>query len=192
MSREIPSIEAARVRGSEPTAAFAPSGPTGSREFLAERLALFGQRAKRQHRTRGRWDIGEVWPDDVVENVGAQAVEHRADAAGRHAALGGEHGQRVGEEAEAGDVVEVSVADEGVFDVDLLGGRQGSSDRACVYQNPIVDEQGRGSLPWSLAAVRAENLDLHAAIFMRPPLGASDRVDLSSAILVYQPSGGQV
>ena len=36
-------IEAARVRGSEPTAAFAPSGPTGSREFLAERLALFGR-----------------------------------------------------------------------------------------------------------------------------------------------------
>jgi hypothetical protein len=27
---------------------------------------------------------------------------------------------------------------------------------------------------------------------MRPPLGASDRVDLNSAILVYQPSGGQV
>jgi hypothetical protein len=31
------------MRGSEPTAAFAPSGPTGSREFLAERLALFGR-----------------------------------------------------------------------------------------------------------------------------------------------------
>ena len=36
-------IEAARVRGSEPPAAFAPSGPTGSREFLAERIALFGR-----------------------------------------------------------------------------------------------------------------------------------------------------
>ncbi len=36
-------IEAARVRGSEPTGAFAPSGPTGESEFLAERLALFGQ-----------------------------------------------------------------------------------------------------------------------------------------------------
>ncbi len=36
-------IEAARVRGSEPTDAFAPSGPTGESEFLAERLALFGR-----------------------------------------------------------------------------------------------------------------------------------------------------
>ena len=36
-------IEAARVRGSEPTAAFAPSGPTGESEFLAERLVLFGR-----------------------------------------------------------------------------------------------------------------------------------------------------
>jgi serine/threonine-protein kinase len=36
-------IEAARVRGSEPTGAFAPSGPTGESEFLAERLALFGR-----------------------------------------------------------------------------------------------------------------------------------------------------
>jgi len=36
-------IEAARVHGSEPTGAFAPSGPTGESEFLAERLALFGR-----------------------------------------------------------------------------------------------------------------------------------------------------
>ena len=36
-------IEAARVRGSEPSAAFAPSGPSGERDFLAERLALFGR-----------------------------------------------------------------------------------------------------------------------------------------------------
>ncbi len=36
-------VEAARVRGSEPTAAFAPSGPTAERDFLAERLALFGR-----------------------------------------------------------------------------------------------------------------------------------------------------
>ena len=31
------------MRGSEPTAAFAPSGPTGESEFLAERLALFAR-----------------------------------------------------------------------------------------------------------------------------------------------------
>jgi eukaryotic-like serine/threonine-protein kinase len=36
-------IEAARVRGSEPSAAFAPSGPSAERDFLAERLALFGR-----------------------------------------------------------------------------------------------------------------------------------------------------
>jgi len=36
-------IEAARARGSEPTAAFARSGPTGESEFLAERLTLFGR-----------------------------------------------------------------------------------------------------------------------------------------------------
>jgi serine/threonine-protein kinase len=34
-------VEAARVRGSDPSAAFAPSGASGERDFLAERLALF-------------------------------------------------------------------------------------------------------------------------------------------------------
>ena len=34
-------VEAVRVRGSEPPAAFAPTGPSGERTFLAERLALF-------------------------------------------------------------------------------------------------------------------------------------------------------
>jgi serine/threonine-protein kinase len=36
-------IEAARALGSEPTVAIAPSGPTAERDFLAERLALFGR-----------------------------------------------------------------------------------------------------------------------------------------------------
>ncbi|HEX9687682.1 MAG TPA: serine/threonine-protein kinase, partial [Thermoanaerobaculia bacterium] len=36
-------VEAARVRGSEPTAAFAPTGPSAERDFLAERLALFAR-----------------------------------------------------------------------------------------------------------------------------------------------------
>lgn len=36
-------VEAARVRGSEPSAAFAPSGPSAERDFLAERLALFAR-----------------------------------------------------------------------------------------------------------------------------------------------------
>jgi eukaryotic-like serine/threonine-protein kinase len=39
----IEHVEPARLRGSEPPAAFAPSGPSGERDFLAERLALFGQ-----------------------------------------------------------------------------------------------------------------------------------------------------
>jgi hypothetical protein len=34
-------VEAARVRGSEPSAAFAPTGASAARDFLAERLALF-------------------------------------------------------------------------------------------------------------------------------------------------------
>jgi serine/threonine-protein kinase len=34
-------VEAARVRGWEPHAAFAPTGPSAERDFLAERLALF-------------------------------------------------------------------------------------------------------------------------------------------------------
>ena len=34
---------AARVRGSEPTAGFAPSGASAARDFLAERLALFAR-----------------------------------------------------------------------------------------------------------------------------------------------------
>jgi serine/threonine-protein kinase len=36
-------VEAARVRGSEPSAAFAPTGPSAERDFFAERLALFGR-----------------------------------------------------------------------------------------------------------------------------------------------------
>ncbi|HMA16987.1 MAG TPA: serine/threonine-protein kinase [Thermoanaerobaculia bacterium] len=36
-------VEAARVRGSEPSAAFAPTGPSAERGFFAERLALFGR-----------------------------------------------------------------------------------------------------------------------------------------------------
>src|SRR5512134_195028 len=36
-------VEAARVRGSEPPAAFAPTGPSAERDFFAERLALFGR-----------------------------------------------------------------------------------------------------------------------------------------------------
>ncbi len=39
----IARIEAARVLDSEPTAVFAPSGPTAQRDFLAERVALFGR-----------------------------------------------------------------------------------------------------------------------------------------------------
>jgi serine/threonine-protein kinase len=36
-------VEAARMRGSTPPAAFAPTDPSGEREFLAERLALFAR-----------------------------------------------------------------------------------------------------------------------------------------------------
>jgi serine/threonine-protein kinase len=36
-------VEALRLRGSDPPAAFAPTGPSGERDFLAERLALFGR-----------------------------------------------------------------------------------------------------------------------------------------------------
>jgi hypothetical protein len=36
-------VEAARVRGSESSAAFAPTGPSAERDFLAERLALFAR-----------------------------------------------------------------------------------------------------------------------------------------------------
>jgi len=36
-------VEAARMRGSTPPAAFAPTDASGEREFLAERLALFGR-----------------------------------------------------------------------------------------------------------------------------------------------------
>ena len=42
-SRPHAHIEAARVQGSAPTAAFAPSGLTAERDFLAERLGLFGR-----------------------------------------------------------------------------------------------------------------------------------------------------
>jgi hypothetical protein len=40
---ELAHFEPARVRGSEPTAAFAPTGPSAERDFLAERLALFAK-----------------------------------------------------------------------------------------------------------------------------------------------------
>ena len=36
-------VDVARVRGSEPSAAFAPTGPSAERDFLAERLALFAR-----------------------------------------------------------------------------------------------------------------------------------------------------
>ena len=36
-------VEPLRLRGTDPTVAFAPSGPSGERDFLAERLALFGR-----------------------------------------------------------------------------------------------------------------------------------------------------
>ena len=36
-------VDVARVRGSEPSAAFAPTGPSAERDFFAERLALFGR-----------------------------------------------------------------------------------------------------------------------------------------------------
>jgi serine/threonine-protein kinase len=36
-------VEAARVRGSEPSAAFAPTGASAERDFLSERLALFAR-----------------------------------------------------------------------------------------------------------------------------------------------------
>jgi eukaryotic-like serine/threonine-protein kinase len=36
-------VEAARVRGSEPAGALAPTGPSAERDFFAERLALFGR-----------------------------------------------------------------------------------------------------------------------------------------------------
>ena len=36
-------VDVARVRGSEPSAAFAPTGPSAERDFFAERLALFAQ-----------------------------------------------------------------------------------------------------------------------------------------------------
>ena len=39
----IAHVEAARLRGSEPSAGYAPTSPTGAREFFAERLALFAR-----------------------------------------------------------------------------------------------------------------------------------------------------
>jgi eukaryotic-like serine/threonine-protein kinase len=36
-------VEPLRLRGSDPTVAFAPSGPSGERDFFAERLSLFGR-----------------------------------------------------------------------------------------------------------------------------------------------------
>src|SRR6266852_2391990 len=36
-------VEPLRLRGTDPPVAFAPSGPSGERDFLAERLALFGR-----------------------------------------------------------------------------------------------------------------------------------------------------
>src|SRR5712691_4614372 len=67
-------------------------------------------------------DIGEVWPDHVIENMGAKAVEHGPDAACGHPTLGRDHGQGVGKEGEAGDVIEMGMADQRVLDLDLLGG----------------------------------------------------------------------
>jgi len=41
--RAFSRLEPLRLRGTDPTVAFAPTGPSGERDFLAERLALFGR-----------------------------------------------------------------------------------------------------------------------------------------------------
>jgi hypothetical protein len=61
-------------------------------QFAHPRLALLGQGAKAQHGIFGIRDGGEVGPHDVVEDVSAQAVEHRSEAARGDPAVRSQHG----------------------------------------------------------------------------------------------------
>ena len=67
----------------------------------------------------------------------------------------------VGEEGEAGGVIQVGVADQGELDLDLLGHRERAAHGAGVHQDPVVDEERRGPLPQAFAPERPEDLNLH-------------------------------
>jgi hypothetical protein len=52
------------------------------------------------------------------------------------------------------------VADQGVLDLDLLRDREGTADGSRIYQHAVIDEEGRGPLPQTLAAVGPEDFNL--------------------------------
>jgi hypothetical protein len=54
------------------------------------------------------------------------------------------------------------MAHEGILDLDLLGRGEGAANRSSIHEDPVVDEEGRRTLPRPLAAVRAEDFDLHS------------------------------
>jgi hypothetical protein len=103
------------------------------------RLRLFRQGPESEHRLARRRDVGEVGPQHVIERVGAEGLDHRGDAGRDHPTIGRDHRQGIGQECEAGCVVQVGVGQEGVLDLDLLGDRERAAHGAGVDQDPIVD-----------------------------------------------------
>ena len=106
-------------------------------------------------------DLGEVGPEDVVEDAGAERVHDRVDAADRDRGAGLAEAQRLREVDEARDVVEVGVGDEGLLDRELLRDGQRAADRASVEKRVVVDEERGGAMPEPFAPEGAEHPDPH-------------------------------
>ena len=70
-------------------------------------------------------------------------------------------GQRIGQEREADDVVQMGVRDEGVLDGELLGDSERTGDRAGIDEDAVVHEEARRALAETLAAKSAEHAKLH-------------------------------
>jgi len=54
------------------------------------------------------------------------------------------------------------VGEEDVLDRDLLGVGETATDRTRIYQGPVIDEEGRGALPGTLAAEGPKHPDVHS------------------------------
>ena len=58
-------------------------------------------------------------------------------------------------------MVQVAMRHEGMVDLELLADGQRAGHRAAVDQDPVVDEDGRGTVRQPLSAERPEDPDLH-------------------------------
>lgn len=122
-------------------------------------------------------DVREVGPDLVVEEVLAEDIE---DLEGRDELdrAAPKHEHVVGEETDVLDVVEVRVAQEDVVDVSLFFEGKGGGRGAGVEQDIVVEQEARGLITRSDAAVGAE----HAQFQGESPILSNDRSSILEAV----------